>query len=91
MPRKNRLSQIVENTITVVTAIALSVFPRRSLLDRVRTAAVRTRHAIWPSLFTQVLQTILLVRQKDLVDTLPADHRETSYELRSQRGTHRYR
>ena len=69
----------------MVTAIALNVFPGRSFLDRVRTAAVRTRHLIWPSLFTEILQTILLIRQKDFVDALSADHLETSYELRSQK------
>jgi hypothetical protein len=91
MLQKTVFSQIVENTITVVTVIALSVFPRYFLLDDVRTAAVRTCHPIWSSLFTEILQTIFLVRQKYLVDALFADHIETNYELRSQRGTHRYR
>ena len=68
-----------------MAAIALSVFSGRSFLDRVRTAAVRTRHLIWPSMFTEILQTILLIRQKDFVDALSADHLETSYELRSQK------
>ena len=47
-----------------MTAIALNVFPGRSFLDRVRTAAVRTRHLIWPSMFTEIFQTILLVSRK---------------------------
>ena len=67
------------------TAIALNFFPRRSFLDRVRTAAVRTRHLIWSSMFTEILQTVLLVRQKDFVDTFSADHLETSYELHPQK------
>ena len=82
---KNCLGKIVENTITVVTAIALNVFPRRSFLDCVRTAAVRTRHLIWPSMFMEIFQTISLVRQKDFVDTFSADHLGTSYELRSKK------
>jgi hypothetical protein len=91
MTRKNCLGKIVENTITVVTAIALNVFPRRSFLDRVRTAAVRTRHLIWSSMFTEIFQTILLVRQKDFVDTLSADHLEINRKFRQQKSTHRYR
>ena len=74
MIREYSLGKIVENAVTVVTAIALCIFSRRSFLDRVRTAAVRTRHLIWPSFLTEILQTILLVWQKDLVDALPADH-----------------
>jgi len=35
---KKGLGKIVENAVTVVTAIALSALSRRSLLDRVRTA-----------------------------------------------------
>ncbi len=66
----------------MVTAIALNVFPRRSFLDCVRTAAVRTRHLIWSSMFTEIFQTILLVRQKDFVDTFSADRLEISHELR---------
>jgi hypothetical protein len=31
--------------------------------------SVRTRHLLWPSLLTEILQTTLLVRQKDLVHT----------------------
>jgi hypothetical protein len=85
MTRKNCLGKIVANTITVVTAIALNVFPRRSFLDRVRTAAVRTRYLIWSSMFTEIFQTVLFVRQKDFVDTFSADHLETSYELHPQK------
>ena len=88
---KYGLGKIVENAVTVVTAIALGVLSRRPLLDRVRTAAVRTRHLIWPPLLTEILQTILLVRQKDLVDALSADHLGASYELHSQRSIHCYR
>ena len=45
---------IVENAVTVVTAIALSVLSRRPFLDRVRTLAVRTRYLIWPLLLTEI-------------------------------------
>ena len=62
MTRKDCLGKIVEDTITVATAIALNVFPGRSFIDRVRTAAVRTRHLIWPLMFTEIFQIILLVR-----------------------------
>jgi len=89
--REHRLSKIVENAVTVVAAIALRILSRRPFLDRVRTAAVRTRHLIWPSLLTEILQTILPVWQKDLIDALPADHLEASYELRSQGSIHCYR
>ena len=56
-----------------------------------RRGTVRTRHFLRPSMLPEILQTILLVGQKDLVDALPADHFEASYELRSQRSIHCYR
>ena len=88
---KYGLGEIVENAVTVVTAIALSTLSRRPFLDRVRTLAVRTRYLIWPSLITEILQTIVLVRQKDLVYAFSTDHLETSYELHSQGSIHCYR
>jgi hypothetical protein len=69
----------------VVTAIALNVFPGRSFLDRVRTAAVRTRHLIWSSMFTEIFQTILLVRQKDFVGTLSTGYLDVNYEFRPKK------
>ena len=90
MVGKYGLGKIIENAVTVVTAIALSVLSRRPLLDRVRTLAVRTRHLLWPSLLTEILQTILLVRQKNLVHALSADHLGVSCELHLQ-SIHCYR
>ena len=52
---------------------------------------MQTHHLIWSPLLTEVLQTILLVRQEDLVDALPADHLENSYELHSEGSIHCYR
>ena len=46
---------------------------------------MRTRHLIWSSMFTEIFQTVLLVRQKDFVDTFSADHLGTSYELRPKK------
>ena len=87
---KKGLGKIVENAVTVVTAIALSALSRRPFLDRVRTLAVRTRYLIWPSLITEILQTIVLVWQKDLVHALFADHLGAGYELHSQGHIHCY-
>ncbi len=64
MTRKNCLGMIAANTITVVTAIALNVFPRRCFLNRVRTAAVRTRHLISPSMFTEIFRQSSLSGRK---------------------------
>jgi hypothetical protein len=36
-------------------------------------------------MFTEIFQTILLVRQKDFVDTFSADHLDISYELRPKK------
>lgn len=52
---KHRPCEIIKNALTVLTTIALSVLSRCSFLDRVRTAAVRARHLVRPSLFTQIL------------------------------------
>jgi hypothetical protein len=46
---------------------------------------VRTRYLIWSSMFTEIFQTILLVRQKDFVDTFAADHLEISYKFRPKK------
>ena len=83
MFRKDSLSEIVKNTITVLTLVALRTLSGRSLLDRVRTLAVRTRHPVRPPVITQVLQTVLFVRQKHLADALSADHAVANYELQS--------
>jgi hypothetical protein len=42
--RKDRLSQVVKKGRTVELTIALSVFPCRPFVDRVRTAAIRSRY-----------------------------------------------
>ena len=54
MFRKHRLCEIIEYALTGLTAIALSTLSRCALLDRVRTARVRTRHPVRPSLITQI-------------------------------------
>ena len=51
---------------------------------------VRTRHLIWSSMFTEILQTILLVRQKEFDNTFSTDHLKISCELRPEESTHRY-
>ena len=83
MFRKDSLNEIVKNNTAFLTLIALNTLPCRSLLDRVRTLAVRTRHPIGPAVITQVLQIVLFVGQKDLVDALSADHAVADYELQS--------
>ena len=47
---------------------------------------VRTRYLIWSSMFTEIFQTILLVRQKDFVDTFAADHLEIGYKFRPKKA-----
>ena len=80
---KDRLSEIVENTIAVLPLVALRTLSGRSLLDCVCTARVRTRHPVGPQVITQGLQTVLLVRQKHLADALSASHAMVVYELQS--------
>jgi len=46
MFRKESLSEIVKHTLTVLTLVALRTLSGRSLLDCVRTLAVRTRHPV---------------------------------------------
>jgi len=60
--REYSLGKIVENAVTIV--IALCILSRRLLLDRVRTAAVRTRHLVWPPLLREIFHTVPLVRRK---------------------------
>jgi hypothetical protein len=81
---KYGLGKIVENAVTVVTAMTLGSLSYRPFLDRVRTARVRTRYLIWPSVITEILQTIVLVGQKDFVHALSAGHLETNYEFHSK-------
>jgi len=61
---------------------------RRTMIQDVSRSAmtVRTRHLIWSSMFTEILQTILLVRQKDFVDTFAADHLEIGYKFRPKKA-----
>ena len=60
---------------------------RRTMIQDVSRSAmtVRTRHLIWSSMFTEIFQTTLLVRQKDFVDTFSANHLEISYKLRPKK------
>ena len=80
---KYSLSEIVEDTVAVLTLMALSTLSCCSFLDRVRTLAVRTRHFVRPPVIAQILQTVIFVRQKDLVDAFSADHAVADYELQS--------
>ena len=70
MFRKESLSEIVTDTITVLTLVALRNLSDCHLLDCVRTLAVRTRHPVRPPVIMQVLQTGLFVRQKHLAGAL---------------------
>jgi hypothetical protein len=81
MFRKESLSEIVEDTLTVLTLVALRTLSGRSLLDRVRTARARTRHPVRSPAITQGLQTVIFVRQKHLADALSADHAVADSEL----------
>ena len=76
-------SEIMKDTVAVLTLIALRTLPCCSLLDRVRTARVRTRHFVRPPVIAQILHTVLFVRQKDLVDAFSANHAVADYELQS--------
>jgi hypothetical protein len=42
-------------------------------------------------MFTEIFQTILLVRQEDFVDVFSTDQFKTGYELRPQNSTYYYR
>ena len=53
MFRKESLSEIVTDTITVLTLVALRNLSDCHLLDCVRTLAVRTRHPVRPPVITQ--------------------------------------
>jgi len=53
MFRKESLSEIVTDTITVLTLVALRNLSDCLLLDCVRTLAVRTRHPVRPPVITQ--------------------------------------
>jgi hypothetical protein len=83
MFRKYSLSEIVKDAVAVLTLIALSALSCRSLLDRVRTLAVRTRHLVRAPVIAQILQTVFFVRQKNLGDALSIDRVVVDYELQS--------
>jgi len=52
---KDRLSEIIENTIAVLPLVALRTLSGCSLLDRIRTARVWTCHPVGPPVITQGL------------------------------------
>ena len=83
MFRKYSLSEIVKDAVAVLILIALSTLSCRSLLDRVRTLAVWTRHLVRSPVIAQILQTVLFVRQKNLGDALSIDRVVVDYELQS--------
>ena len=76
-------SEVVKDTVAVLTLIALRTLRCCSFLHRVRTLAVRTRHFVRPPVTAQILHTVLFVRQKDLVDAFSANHAVADYELQS--------
>jgi len=57
-------------TVKILILITLRTLSCRSLLYRAPFLVVRTRHLVLLTVIAQILQTVLIVRQKDLIDAL---------------------